>query len=487
MTTYALPSDPLGARLWELFGRYPWQWIYKPDGGSTWETEKRYPLRPRVFWKNWQDAALALGVRFGHQTQYALIDIDRGSDYLTQAKLADILEALETIGINRVLKLRSSFSGGLHLYIPLPNPVATFNLACALKECLRAFGFTIAAGQLEIFPNTKAYGRSWMGEHVEYQGHRLPLQPGSGAVLLNDSLQPVGDRLERFFWSWDFAAQAQDMNLLGEALATAKKNRRRHRRICTKLEQWRDDLQHEMSEGWTDFGQTNHLLKTIATFGRVFLGLKGNELATYVSDRAIGSPGFDKFCRHQYEIHRKAICWARSVEGYYFPARDSDGEPKGDSYPLQPSPDGNKERQWDATQRIVKAMQTLLTEGRHKALKTVTDWLNAIIDLAHCSPRTLYRNLGVWHPDHSDTVAEFEKRLVMPHLARDIAFQLLPDEAHNPYRKNSPQPLKFPDITDLGGGMKSEHPDAAHKKNLSPGVLGGSGGKEGFSTTPWEV
>jgi len=487
MTTYALPSDPLGARLWEIFGRYPWQWIYKPDGGNTWETEGRYPLRPRVFWKNWQDAALALGVRFGSQTQYALIDIDKGSAYLTQAKLGEILEALETIGINRVLKLRSSFSGGLHLYIPLPNPVATFNLACALKECLKAFGFTLAAGQLEVFPNTKAYGRSWMGEHVEYQGHRLPLQPGSGAVLLNDSLQPVGDRLERFFWSWDFAAQAQDMGLLGEALATAKKNRRKHRRICTKLEQWRDDLQHEMSEGWTDFGQTNHLLKTIATFGRVFLGLKGHELATYVSDRAIGSPGFDKFCRHQHEIHRKAICWARSVEGYYFPARDNEGEQKGDSYPLEPATNGNKERQWEANYRINRAMRDILTEGLHKALKTVSQWADEVVRRAHCSMRTLYRNLEAWHPDHSATQAEFEERLVIPHLARDIALQV----THHPLDlapiAGSPEPLKNGFITDLGGGMKSEPPAAAHKKNLSPGERGGSGGSEGFSTAHQEV
>ncbi|MEM9118203.1 MAG: hypothetical protein AAGD09_10015 [Cyanobacteria bacterium P01_F01_bin.56] len=478
----ALPSDPMGARLWEVFGRYPWQWIYKPDGGKTWETEGRYPLRPRVFWKNWQDAALSIGVRFGHQTQYALLDIDKGSQYLNEPKLADIHAALETIGINRTVRLRSSFSGGLHLYIPLPNSVATFNLACALKECLKAFDFAIAAGQLEIFPNTKAYGRSWMNEHVEYQGHRLPLQPSSGAVLLNDSWQPVGDRLDRFWWTWDFAQQCQDMTLLGEALATAKKNRRKHRRICTRLELWRDDLQHEIAEGWTDFGQTNHLLKTIATFGRVFLGLKGTDLATYVSDRAIGSPGYESFCRHQHEIHRKALCWARSVEGYYFPAHDNEGQQKGPQYPLEPAPDGNKERQWDATQRILKAMQLILSDGRYKTFETVTDWAHELIALAHCSMRTLYNHLGTWHPDHSDTLAMFEERSVMPHMARDVAYKLLPHDLCNPYRRNEPEPLMPWGITDPWGGMKSSHPDAAHKKNLFPEVFGGAGGKEELST-----
>jgi len=478
----ALPADPIGARLWDVFGSYPWHWIYKNDGSNSWETETRYPLRPRVFWKNWQDAALSLGVRFGHQSQYALLDIDQGSQYLNHHKLVDLHEALETIGINRTIKLRSSFSGGLHLFIPLPNSVGTFNLACALKECLKAFGFTIAAGQLEVFPNTKAYGRSWMGEHVEYQGHRLPLQPGSGSVLLNDSLQPVGDRLDRFFWSWDFAQQMQDMELLGEAMATAKKNRRRHRRICTKLELWRDDLQHEIAEGWTDFGQTNQMLKAIATFGRVFLGLKGTELATYVSDRAIASPGFDKFCRHQHEIHRKALCWARSVEGYYFPATDNAGEQKGDSYPLEPATNGNKDRQSDANYRINKAVRDILTEGIHKTLRTVAQWATEICKRARCSMRTLYRNLFAWHPDHSSTQVEFEKRCVMPHLARDIAFNLTVHPLDYANTPTASEPLLGWPITDLGGGMKSEPLKSGHKKNLSQGGRRGCGGEGGIST-----
>lgn len=482
MTSTALPQSPLGQRLWDLFGSYKWSWIYKPDGSQSWKTEDRYPLRPRVFWKYWQDAATAIGVRFGHQTQYAVIDIDKGSNYLNHHSLTELHEALETIGIHRTIKLRSSWSGGLHLYIPLANSVNTFNLACALKESLKAFGFNVAAGQLEIFPNTKAYGRSWMGEHVEYQGHRLPLQPGSGAVMLNDSLQPVGDRLERFFWSWDFASQNQDMELLGEALAIAKKNRRKHRKLATKLEQWRDDLQHEISEGWTDFGQTNAMLKTLATFGRVFLGLKGSELATYVSDRAIGSPGFEQYCRHQHEIHRKALCWARSVEGYYFPARDSDGQPKGDHYPLEPAPDGNKARSWDATQRIVKAMQSILTEGLYTRLEKVVDWVNEIIKRARCSPSTLYKHLGIWHPDHSDTLAEFHQRCVTPDMARAIAQNLLPTDLKNPYGSDHPKPLVNAFITDLGGGMKSEAPEILHKKYLSQGERGGAGGERGLST-----
>ena len=289
MTATALtPKDPMGQRLWETFGNYPWQFLLQHDD-HEWVT-KKYPLRPRLLWNYWQDAAVQIGVRFGSTTRYAVIDIDKGSDYLNSSAIGHIEGALETLGIVRTVKLRSSFSGGHHLYIPLPKAVNTFNLAVALDRTLKAHDFAVAKGQLEIFPNIKTFGRSWLNEFVEYLGHRLPLQPGSGSVMLNDSLQPVGATLERFFWSWDFAAQAQDMALLHQALATAKRNRGR-KKVLTPLRQWREDLEGEIAEGWTDFGQTNHILKSIATYGRVFLGLEAHDLAQYTADTAQSAQG----------------------------------------------------------------------------------------------------------------------------------------------------------------------------------------------------
>jgi hypothetical protein len=44
--------------------------------------------------------------------------------------------ALETIGICRTILIRSSWSEGLHLYIPLSSTVPTFGLAKAIKLCL---------------------------------------------------------------------------------------------------------------------------------------------------------------------------------------------------------------------------------------------------------------------------------------------------------------------------------------------------------------
>jgi hypothetical protein len=81
-----LPSDTLGQRLCEVFGRYRWSFIQAiaPTNAKTkpeWKTEKRYPIKSRVLWQQWQDAAQLIGVRFDDITVYALLDIDIGSPY----------------------------------------------------------------------------------------------------------------------------------------------------------------------------------------------------------------------------------------------------------------------------------------------------------------------------------------------------------------------------------------------------------------------
>jgi len=461
------PESPNGQRLCEVFGRYPWSFLLKKDDAKDWQTESRYPLRPRLLWKHWQDAAVQIGVRFGNRTRYALIDIDTGSDYLKADKIADLEAALETLGIVRVVKVRSSFSGGLHLYLPLPELVNTFDLAVALKGTVEAHGFKVAEGQLELFPNVKSYGRWWKGEFTEYQGHRLPLQPGSGSALLNESFQPVGATLERFWWTWDFAAQQQDLDLLLQALATGKKNRKRHKRITTPLEQWRSDLEHELLEGWTDFGQTNHLLKQIATYGRVFLSLEGDDLAEFTADKAIGLPGYSQYCRHQHELGRKAKCWARSVEGYYYPA--SQGGQRGDRHPVEPkSKNGNEERSWDAQRRIRNAIAKI--EAGFQELPTrISGWVDAITQLALVSTRTLYRYRELWHPTCKKPF--------------DTAY-LSDFEGQNPTDQDSPpenpETPDFRAFLHLGGEMKSSTAENPSKKINFEGERGVTGGREGY-------
>ena len=136
----------------------------------------------------------------------------------------------------------------------------TFNLAVALHECLKAQGFRLKAGQLEVFPNIKAYG---VKTFIDYAAHRLPLQPASGSCLLDDDLNPTGNSLARFFWLWDQAASHQDMDELRHAIKIGRDNHRKKpkRRNHPRREARRQDLgyRNHRKAGPTN-GQTNHLL-----------------------------------------------------------------------------------------------------------------------------------------------------------------------------------------------------------------------------------
>lgn len=349
-----LPADPLGQRLHEIFGRNLWDFIEAPAPAPgekpKWRTVTNYEMRPRLLWQRWQDLTTLIGVRFDGLTYYALIDIDAESPYCNVEAIAQLRASLETIGISRTLLLRSSHSNGLHLYLPLPEPVKTFDLAVALEECLTTQDFAIANGTLEIFPNPKPYG---VEKIIHYNGHRLPLQPGTGSCLLDDDLNPIGDQLDRFFWLWDGAANHQDMDALGEALKIGRDNRRkksrRSRRPNSTVDVWRTDLELELEEGWSGYGQTNHLLKTIACYAHVFLGLSGDELFTHSLETATQLPGYQQYCRHQHEIEYKVKAWCKAVEKYYWPLGD---DPKRDTSSDQPP---QTQRQPAASGRSPKA------------------------------------------------------------------------------------------------------------------------------------
>lgn len=397
-----LPRDPLGQRLCETFP-YLWQAILgvnEPD--PNWQTITQYPLRPRVLWKLWQDAAQLVGVRFDHATRYALLDIDATSPYHPAQgtyALPLIRAALETIGIDRSILIRSSWSGGLHLYLPLPAEVPTFGLACALKQCLEAQGLLVAQGKLEIFPNCKTYAKP--GTYTEYNAHRLPLQPASGSCLLDQDGNPISEDLGQFFQQWALAAAGQDLEELQQAIATARRNRRTRSRQRGVVVEWQQDLETELEQGWTGYGQTNHLLKTIACYGVVFARLRGEALAEFVEQRAMSSPGYAQWCRHQSEIRLRSQVWARAAEGYYWqlgdlPQRSGTfhGEAENNIVPFNL----NQARSEEAQERIRQTVRRLEAEGTLPA--TTTARSTAIVAAGSVSLKTLYRYQELWHPEH---------------------------------------------------------------------------------------
>lgn len=416
-----LPGDPQGKRLCELFD-YPWYPIVAvvPDDAQAkpqWQTLTRYPMRPRTLWNQWQDANQLVGVRFGHQTQYALIDLDAQSQYRSPDAISAIVQALETIGICRVIPIQSSWSGGIHLYLPLPEALPTFDLALAVKRCLEVQGFEVAPGQLEIFPNVKSWGNPAKGQYIQYNAHRLPLQPGTGSFLLDDDLQPIGTDLVSFFHQWDSATPQQDLTLLQLALSQARANHKGNYQPSTDskiVDAWKQDLERELTEGWTGHGQTNHLLKTIACYGVVFQRLTGVALVDYVEQTAIASAGYPAWCRHQLEIRQRSQDWAKAAERYYWEL-GTDGEREGNVHaannivPMRRNR-RNQEKALDAQIRIQQAVKTLAALGQLP--DDLSKRGDAIVAQARCSKQTLYKYQEFWLPKYDPQNLEASPSLV---------------------------------------------------------------------------
>ncbi len=447
-----LPLDPLGQRLCLSFP-YLWQAIVGVNQPSPeWQTLTKYPLRPRVLWRLWQDASQLVGVRFDSLTRYALIDIDKASAYHPSQDaeaLPRLRAALETIGLYRTVLLRSSWSGGLHLYLPLPEAVPTFSLASAIQQCLEAQDLQLAQGQLEVFPNCKTYVIRGSG-YSEYNAHRLPLQPASGSCLLDNDLSPVSTDLGRFFEQWDSAAAAQDIEELRTALTTARQNRRgkRHRQ-SNGVEEWLNDLRAEMAEGWTGPGQTNHLLKTIACYGVVFEGLSDEALSEFIQETAVHSPGFSQWCRHQAEIKLKAQVWARSAAGYYW--KFGDERQREGSYPIEAASNvipfsKNVQRSEDAQRRIQAIVRQLEAEGSLPDTPTARAKIIASLGV---SMKTLYRHPSLWHPDH---FIAMERSGKTPDVERDLA--LIEEKLADPVK--SPEPSQSKEFYTLKTSMKGK-------------------------------
>ena len=182
-------------------------------------TGQPIPITAKRIEKALLDPFWEIGKRFAGQTNYAMVDIDRGSVYHPwndgQA-FASLLGCLEDLGLVRPVLVRSSASNGLHLYYPLAQLCRTWEVATRLDAHLRQHGYTPSPGQLELFPNVKPRDAS-------YNPHRLPMQSaGSGLVDAGGELLPGARDMQAFLDAW---AWAKESNVLTAPTAPAPATR----------------------------------------------------------------------------------------------------------------------------------------------------------------------------------------------------------------------------------------------------------------------
>lgn len=367
-----------------------------------WQTESRYPLSDRLI----QQGAQLFGVRFGSFTNYCLLDIDTGSIYHPRhdpLAIGRICAALEPIGLVASVACTSSYSGGIHLYIPFQQAQRSWELATATATLLENAGFKLKPGLLELFPNPKPYVVE--GSPSLFNAHRLPMQAGS--YLLDQEFQPVwGDRTQ-FVQQWRFAQTRNhiDATLLKQILKQAK---RKYYRLSGKADKFINDLNAEIELGWTGSGQTNRLLGRITLreyiFHHVLYGgepLSGKELVSAIVEVARLLPGYSDWCRHQHEIEQRAEEWAHCIEGsHYFPYTNQKAKYKTkDNAEIDSTialSTWNQQQSESARDRIRLAIAELLD---HQALPAGATARFRALTQRGIGGGSLYRHRDLWHPE----------------------------------------------------------------------------------------
>lgn len=407
------PQDPAQATLPplnEFLALFPhrfdflWAEHPLPDERPQWHTESRYPLNDYTILQG----EYLYGVRFGKQTQYIMLDIDRQSPYhpcRDPLAISRIMAALEPLGLVAGVTITSSDSKGIHLYLPFPEPQDSWAIAFAVSGLVERAGFKLFPGHLELFPNPRPYS-----DHLNnYSGHRLPM--GAGSYILNRDFHAIWSDRNTFVEHWK---TAQNRNQIEPTVMKrmVKQAKRRRARMSGRASKFLNDLNQVVEDGWSDFGQTNFILGRIAmrefVFGHVQRQcepLNGEALVDAIVEVARSTPGFSDFCRHQEDLLERAKYYAKSIEtsryypyGYARNAKPKSAESEAElaNQPVQLSL--NERRAQDAQERIRRGVAELMAENRLPEDAGKRRVL--LVSYCHTSPVTLYRYKELWHPDH---------------------------------------------------------------------------------------
>ena len=324
----------IGQGLSKYFNHY-WSFIEARNLGHydgkkpNWRTETSFSLNNKTLLRRFVDPDSLVGVRFntnkGSVVNYCLMDVDTlGNVHPVEypETFQKLLDICEEEGLVSPTFVQSSYSKGLHIFFALSEAVDTFNLACLIKRIVERAGIKIEDGHLELFPNCKFYNKNQV---TNYKAHRLPLQPNSGSLLLGDDLEPISDNFLDFVAYMDFSARKNIVDEeFQEKLLMARESVEKERfgffnvRSKSKVAKWKADLEFSIKYGWTGTGQTNEMLRIIATYGVVFLGLEGDNLYQYVLATVLNAPGYTEYCNHHDDIERRCRERAKNAEKYYW-------------------------------------------------------------------------------------------------------------------------------------------------------------------------
>lgn len=353
------------------------------------------------------------------------------------------MAALEPLGFTVGIAGQSSYRGGIHLYLPFEKAQNSWELAACLSTLLENAGFKLKPGQLEVFPNPRPFSSN--GKPALFNAHRLPMQ--AGFYLLNEDFQPIWSDRSTFVKRWHFAASRNTVTtkLLRQLL---KQHKRRHYRISGKADKFLNDLDTEIEQGWTAYGQTNRLLGRIALrtyiFHHVIQGgdpLTGQALVDQVVAVARSLPGYQDWCRHQHEIEDRAVEWARCAEAsryFHYTHRSAVQTTCSNSRSENPSIDRltawNQQQSQTTREKICSAIADLLESNRLPAKPTAR--FQALLRYG-IGGASLYRHRDLWHPSESGKESGESNEFIESNTKFNESVENLPSVENPPHPPTS--------------------------------------------------
>lgn len=359
------------------------------------------------------------GYAWAHKTRFAVLDIDPGSRYQTVHELQKVTNLLAAVGLTAT-PYQSSSRGGWHIYLFFENWADSDEVKNILKAWLKAHGYKIKGGTLEVFPSGN--------------GLRFPLQKGFGWLDQNAQLIKRREDLEQddalatFLIdlkinarNWDEAKRRIESQLFSAGRPAGAGVQEQEDRVTTEgIEQlYTRGLDHALYQrgreywlnGLTVSGQRHDAIVSIGHYlwyGDVSLGLRALPSPRNAKARAelISAWLIDKHNGRSKTINaggwsevqadiESACSWTRQHaqvrEKESYPLTDRLVNRLCDTKTLTPDDfaKANRRKEGAARAKILRAFRQCIDSGEQ-----VTR--NKLAEMTGCSPNTVSKHSDIW-------------------------------------------------------------------------------------------
>lgn len=359
------------------------------------------------------------GCHFGRETRHGVIDIDINSKYHNAQELAKIRAKFAAVGLE-LAPYQSSESGGWHLYFFFSSFVLSQEVETVIKRWLKAQGYELAGGTLEVFPSGNAL--------------RLPLQKGFGwldsagklvkkreELTTNEAISSFLSDLTKTQANWDDVISLIESQI-SEARAAAGRSGKEHRERVSAdgLEElYTSGLDHETYQrgrnywlnGLTGRGQRHSAILSVGHY--LWFGDTSQGVRALPGVRNAGArvEAISHWLREKHNGHSETINSGRWRDVQSDIENACYWTPKGslvserESYPLTDrlinrlcqtkvlTPDqyakANRRREGTARAKIRAALNRMLAEGKHPTIRN-------LVQATSCRKETVKKHSDIW-------------------------------------------------------------------------------------------